>query len=42
MADAQIAAVCRRFVACLATRTIKDFVDTGITLLDPWGDAPEL
>lgn len=42
MADAQIAAVCRRFVACLATRNIKDFVDTGITLLDPWSDAPEL
>ncbi|QWF82971.1 type II toxin-antitoxin system VapC family toxin [Amycolatopsis sp. CA-230715] len=42
MADAQIAAVCRRFVACLATRNIKDFVGTGITVLDPWGDASEL
>ncbi|GLZ31298.1 ribonuclease VapC [Lentzea sp. NBRC 105346] len=42
MADAQIAAVCRRFAACLATRNVKDFVDTGITLLNPWGDADEL
>ncbi|MGW4129289.1 PIN domain-containing protein [Amycolatopsis japonica] len=39
MADAQIAAVCRRFAACLATRNTKDFVDTGIALLDPWGDS---
>ncbi|MGO1050050.1 type II toxin-antitoxin system VapC family toxin [Crossiella sp. CA198] len=36
-ADAQIAAICRRFAACLATRNTKDFADTGITLLDPWG-----
>jgi predicted nucleic acid-binding protein len=42
MADAQIAAICRRFAACLATRNIKDFVDTGITVLNPWGDAEEL
>ena len=41
MADAQTAAVCRRFAACLATRNTKDFVDTGISLLDPWGEAPE-
>ncbi|MFJ8909921.1 type II toxin-antitoxin system VapC family toxin [Amycolatopsis sp. NPDC102389] len=39
MADAQIAAVCRRFAACLATRNTKDFVDTGVALLDPWGDS---
>ncbi|MEU7477459.1 type II toxin-antitoxin system VapC family toxin [Lentzea sp. NPDC042327] len=39
MADAQIAAICRRFAACLATRNIKDFADTGITLLNPWRDA---
>ena len=39
MADAQIAAICRRFAACLATRNTKDFVYTGITLLNPWGDA---
>jgi toxin FitB len=37
IADAQIAATCRRFAACLATRNTKDFVDTGITLLNPWG-----
>ncbi len=39
MADAQIAAICRRLAACLATRNTKDFVNTGIALLDPWGDA---
>lgn len=42
MADAQIAAICRRFTACLATRNTKDFVDTGIALRDPWGGVPEL
>ncbi|KOX17487.1 plasmid stabilization protein [Saccharothrix sp. NRRL B-16348] len=42
MADAQIAAVCRRYAARLATRNTKDFIGTGITLLDPWGDASEL
>ncbi|MGW4208777.1 PIN domain-containing protein [Lentzea sp. NPDC004789] len=42
MADAQIAAICRRFAACLATRNTKDFMDTGITLLNPWGDADQL
>ncbi|WP_158843171.1 type II toxin-antitoxin system VapC family toxin [Saccharothrix deserti] len=42
MADAQIAAICRHYAACLATRNIKDFVDTGIKVLNPWGDAPEL
>ena len=42
MADAQIAAICRRFAACLVTRNTKDFIDTGITLLNPWGDAEEL
>ena len=42
MADAQIAATCRRFAACLATRNGKDFVDTGLMLLNPWGDTPEL
>jgi toxin FitB len=36
MADAQTAAICRRFTACLATRNTKDFVDTGIALRDPW------
>jgi len=41
MADAQIAAICRRFAACLATRNTKDFVDAGIALRDPWEDAPK-
>ncbi|MDX8035118.1 type II toxin-antitoxin system VapC family toxin [Lentzea sp. BCCO 10_0856] len=41
MADAQIAAICRRFAACLATRNTKDFIDTGIALLNPWGDVRE-
>jgi toxin FitB len=41
MADAQIAAICRRYVACLATRNVKDFVETGIKVLNPWGEAPE-
>ncbi|MFY1636191.1 hypothetical protein ACN27F_23435 [Solwaraspora sp. WMMB335] len=37
--DAQIAAICRSQVASLATRSTKDFVDTGISLLDPWQPA---
>jgi predicted nucleic acid-binding protein len=36
MADAQIAAICRRHAACLATRNGKDFDDTGVMVLDPW------
>ncbi|MCL2423713.1 MAG: type II toxin-antitoxin system VapC family toxin [Micrococcales bacterium] len=39
VADAQIAAVCRRHDAPLATRNTKDFVSTGVTLLNPWQDA---
>lgn len=35
--DAQIAAICRSCGAPLATRNTKDFVDTGVELLDPWG-----
>ena len=38
MADAQVAATCRRYGASLATRHVKDFADTGITVLDPWGE----
>ena len=34
--DGQIAAICRSQVATLATRNIKDFIDTGISLIDPW------
>ena len=36
MADAQIAAICRRYRARLATRNIKDFVDTGVHVRNPW------
>lgn len=35
-ADAQIAAICRCYPACLATRNVKDFVDTGLMVLNPW------
>lgn len=35
-ADAQIAAICRVRGAVLATRNIKDFVSTGIDLINPW------
>jgi predicted nucleic acid-binding protein len=34
--DGQIAAICRSQAATLATRNTKDFVDTGIALIDPW------
>jgi predicted nucleic acid-binding protein len=37
--DAQIAAICRSQVASLATRNTRDFIDTGISLLDPWQPA---
>lgn len=36
MADAQIAAICRSHGATCATRNTKDFVHTGIELVDPW------
>lgn len=36
VADAQIAAICRKLEATLATRNTGDFEDTGIDLLDPW------
>lgn len=36
IADAQIAAICRKLGATLATRNTGDFEDTGIKLLDPW------
>jgi toxin FitB len=36
VADAQIAAICRKLGATLATRNTSDFKDTGIELLDPW------
>jgi toxin FitB len=34
--DAQIAAICRTNAATLATRNTKDFIDTGIAMVDPW------
>ncbi|CAG7572297.1 hypothetical protein FB554_0430 [Barrientosiimonas humi] len=34
--DAQIAAICRAHDATCATRNVKDFVHTGIALIDPW------
>jgi predicted nucleic acid-binding protein len=36
VADAQIAAICRNHSASLATRNTKDFVHTGIEVIDPW------
>ncbi|MGI8945805.1 MAG: type II toxin-antitoxin system VapC family toxin [Thermoleophilaceae bacterium] len=38
--DAQIAAVCRRHHATLATRNTDDFNRLGLDLLDPWTDDP--
>lgn len=35
-ADAQIAAICRSRGALCATRNTKDFVGTGVELIDPW------
>jgi len=34
--DAQIAAIVRSRGARLATRNVRDFVDCGITVVDPW------
>ena len=34
--DAQIAAICRARGAALATRNIKDFLETGVDVIDPW------
>lgn len=34
--DAQIAAICRSQAATLLTRNVKDFVDTGIAVVNPW------
>lgn len=36
VADAQIAAVCRKLRATLATRNVKDFEGAGIAVIDPW------
>jgi predicted nucleic acid-binding protein len=34
--DAQIASICRAHRAALATRNLKDFRHTDVTLIDPW------
>ncbi|MFT4125748.1 MAG: type II toxin-antitoxin system VapC family toxin [Gordonia sp. (in: high G+C Gram-positive bacteria)] len=34
--DAQIAAICRARDAVCATRNTKDFVGTGVAVIDPW------
>ena len=34
--DAQIAAICRAHGAAVATRNVKDFEATGISVIDPW------
>jgi predicted nucleic acid-binding protein len=36
MSDAQIAAICRSCDATLATRNTRDFIHTGIDLINPW------
>lgn len=36
IADAQIAAICRKLAATLATRNTDDFQATGIELVNPW------
>ena len=34
--DAQIAAICRARGAALATRNVRDFLETGVNVIDPW------
>jgi predicted nucleic acid-binding protein len=36
VADAQIASVCRKLQAALATRKIRDLEQAGLELVDPW------
>lgn len=38
MADAQIAAICLRHGATLATRNTKDFEGAGVALVNPWSE----
>ncbi len=35
-ADAQIAATCRSHGAVLATRSVDDFADTSVSIINPW------
>lgn len=37
--DAQIAAICRSRDAVCATRNTKDFIHTGVALVNPWTDS---
>lgn len=37
--DAQIAAICAICNAVLATRNIRDFLNTGIEMVDPWAQS---
>ena len=39
--DAQIAAICRAHDARCATRNVKDFIDTGVDVLNPWEERAE-
>lgn len=42
IADAQIAAICLTRGAMLATRNVRDFEATGVTVLDPWTVASQV
>lgn len=42
MADAQIAAICRTHECTLATRNVRDFDRTGVTVINPWNDAGQI
>ncbi|VVO08807.1 type II toxin-antitoxin system VapC family toxin [Pseudomonas fluorescens] len=37
MADAQIAAICRVHGASIATRNVRDFEFSGLSVINPWG-----
>jgi hypothetical protein len=39
VADGQIAATCLAHDAALATRNVKDFMGTGVHVVDPWSEA---
>lgn len=39
-ADAAMAAIAAAQGFALATRNVRDFKGTGVSLIDPWGDAP--
>ncbi|MGI8404378.1 MAG: type II toxin-antitoxin system VapC family toxin [Thermomicrobiales bacterium] len=36
VSDGQITAICRQHGATLATRNVKDFLHTGVELVNPW------